>query len=538
MSDKYVGWYGAIDKRTIDTNTQWPMVYTDLWPLTASSLDNKLGFMPRTVNQGLEFSTMTTMPNPPTPAKLMVDSPPGAGNSKLREYNPQISNDTSNYITYLGNDTQTLSYITDSRLLQERPSPSKPSPFGINIFTDFHDRVSSFGASFCQNQDDNTVSTLFFTDADAAGQRCKWRTKEEAFACCTFPQPLPSDFNSKCGPAFIPGETGRSLCVPLMLDICEQNWETEACQQYLSSVENNPDVKQIVQTTIKNYINQQAQRTGCGGNDYTTPSINSCVIKSGKDRGKYRDDSQDQFLTETLVSLCNATSKAGVCDAILDQYCAQFTRDDVYKDATLLNLCGCHLRTCAMENGICKPNVEDTGLVLSQKPIDKEQYVYPGLTKTCDPLCASPNVISTSEQPACNQTVCIMDSVGINLINSQCEDAKISIVCGADYSNQNGTGSCYIDSSHINIINSECGKAYISQNCGNCFVYEKGSGKPAQKVDCGNINQPGKPGGNGGDKSDKQTIKDMIKAHPYLFGIFGTLFLLIMIFGILFLVSK
>jgi hypothetical protein len=360
---------------------------------------------------------------------------------------------------------------------------------------------------------------------------CMWRVEEEIFACCTASvgdskTPLVQEM---CG-NWLPDNTQGSNCVGYMVDLCKDHWDPlidATCINYLNGFTANSDVPLVVQTTVKNYINSRAEQSKCGTNDYTSPLIdpNAC-----------RDDSKDSFISKTLITLCK-TIAPGVsnCDELLDQYCESFTRDDLSKDPTLQTICGCHLATSTPAS--------NAGLKLSRKP-QGNQYDYPGMTQTCDPICAYSGTIQTNA-PQCAQTVCIMDKISINEINSNCGDITINQVCGQAPSG-GGVGNCYISNVDVDLINSDCGGVFLHQNCGACFTFDPSTEwngsvpASAKKVDCANPNPPPPPGGNGGNGGNgsgnggggktSSSFLEWIKSHLLFVGGGGFVLILFILF--------
>lgn len=396
---------------------------------------------------------------------------------------------------------------------------------------------------------------------------CKWRTDQEVFSCCTAkkdqwsakdPNTGKTQIESNCAPSFMPDGTGATLCSDFMLNVCENDWlPGTPCYQYLQDFTNNSDVATVVQTLVRNYINGQAERTGCGTNQYTTP--NSKWKCKNPETEEYRDDSKDKFISHTLKYLCTADGNAaqpGFCDLILNQYCAQFTREDLLNDKVLQNICGCHL------TGGSGGRESSGGLKnLGSKPLTTNQYPYPGITTACDPICNYSDTIPYSTQK-CDSTVCILDDVNINIINSKVKGGiNINQVCkGA----AQGKSSCYISGVDIDAINSSIGGTTLKNDCDACFAFCPDDGWTSQgpagavKVDCsdpaGSFNcnmckggkcKPGKgPGtgigngnggngtgnGNGGNGTDEgyfSSIKQWTEDHPYWSLIGGIAFVII-----------
>lgn len=355
-----------------------------------------------------------------------------------------------------------------------------------------YDKVACYSPGASDPYDGNVT---FQDSSNRNLQACKWRTDLEVFGCCssTPAQASDPDIIQRCAAnvsdggsgGFMPNGKGH-LCVDFMLGICENNWDQDYCAAYLQSFENgvgNSDVLTVFQDATANYINNMAAKTGCGYNDYTSVALgNSCKMPSGK----MRDDSKDTFINGTLVNFCK--TNPGKFDNLLNQYCGQFTRSDLDGDDTFLqSLCGCHLS----DGSDIAPG--STPLHLHNPRQEHNQYAYPGVTTACDPLCAYAGTIQSSATP-CSQTVCIMDNIGVNMINSHCNQGiNITQVCGASFKGGPTTGDCYMSNVDIDLINSSCGYERIAQYCNTCFTYDPENPAAATQVTC-----PTAPGGGGG----------------------------------------
>lgn len=389
-------------------------------------------------------------------------------------------------------------------------------------------------------------STIWPAAASTPG--CNWIDFNTVHSCCAeigyaeqHPAICSTDPNGY-------SQNGSLPCQQIMLKMCRDNWDQEICKAYLQSFENGngiKDVSTVFQTAIINYINGMGARAGCGGNDYTSPTTpNACTPTSGPNAGKPRDDSKDDFINGTMLNFCSLNASSGVCDNIMREYCSQFTRKDLNNDKGLQTLCGCHISdgTALAPGTGC---INSVCLNLANKKRQKNQYIYPGMSQSCDPLCTYAGTLQSSAVP-CDNTICIMDNVGIDYINSNCGDANISQVCGENYKGTSNTGYCYMSDVEIGLINSTCGGATISQNCKACFSFTPENPSSAKPVDCANpsgkkVSSPGNGGGTsrGGssDPYERQSIFDWAKARPFMmFGFAGLL--LFMLFLILFFSMK
>lgn len=594
ISQRYGGFFGAITMRSnykgVSHNTIYPLNATDSngiipklrWAWWDSSKGNqpeeiRVTDQPINKKQGATEDTESQLyfTSEPLPPNSGQDSP-----VMLTEYGKHLGNSYRNYLAMQGDDK---TYLTDNNHYVS-PISNTWIPYSnlIKGENDFNLRFQGgiYDGGPCRGDDctgnmqpyDNILcnkgdTSLYFDSAtdptSYSSSACKWRTDQEAFACCTADpksyqgnqpfEPGKTFLESYCADAFMPDNLG-SQCSNFMLNICEKNWDSEACTKYLQSFANNSNVKQVAQTTIINYINNMSNKTSCGTNQYTTPnSPNRCKPPGSSE---YRDDSKDDFLVNTLPFLCNAgndgaTVGTGICDGILNQYCAQFTREDLLNldnNGTLQMLCGCHLSSSS------SGTVNNVGLNLGNPVVQPNQYPYPGITSACDPICSYSKTIPAAG-PSCASTVCILDNISINEINSTV-NGGITINQACKNTGGSGRATCYISGLDINSINSQTGGVQIKNGCDACYAFcpdedwDQNAPASAVKVDCNNISNfncgscksgkcdappaTGNGGGtgNGSSSTGGGTFINRIQNHPYasMFVGVGVFVLFIIIF--------
>lgn len=166
--------------------------------------------------------------------------------------------------------------------------------------------------------------------------------------------------------------------------------------------------------------------------------------------------------------LCNLVD--GVCDSYLNKWCKNITREQISKwfelskktgiqlYADMAQMCGCHLPS--------------------------SEYIY---TPTqCDPVCLLPNTIK-NQGKTCDQNVCIMDNININIGLNIGEKITFTTMCGNCL-----PGQCKCIFSNINVkqsgIDSFLGIDFVT-NCGNnCFIQDKVGGK-LRPIDCSKVKE-------------------------------------------------
>lgn len=560
---RYLPFFGRYDGSLVEQrdNQKFPL----LWPLTTGDINDRLAFDPSFQEYDFTYKKLIVTSDPPSQERIWfagsVGTNPNDPKSQVRAYDPSKSSDTNNflggwYYGVAGGNPYSPYYggscprgKCDSLVKDSYSNPFslttsdggkynsgndtwKTAPSIVHCYTGQRNVQDAF------NQQVVGPGWKPYPYYDGNSPMCVWRTDQEAYGCCTSSAAnnnFSPEFKSMCAPAFMPSATTTtSICQPLMLSICETNWDADACNTYLDSWQRNSDVSTVVQTTVANYINGMADRYQCkyedgsvGTNDYTSPLIGKrCFLSSGPNKNALRDDSQDSFLTETLFKLCtmnddkttSATSRGGICDNILQQYCAQFTREELLLDGTLRGICGCHLPVPGqtVNSGCDSAGAPATCLKYESpsfptgisKTVRDNQYPFPDTPVQCDPICNVPGVIP-SGAPVCNQTVCIMNKIDIQAIASSCHDGiTINQVCGTQDGSSGGykgaKGNCYMNDIDINVINSKCGGVFLNQNCNACFTFPENEPWNVKQVPCCDpANNSGghcpSDGGNGGE---------------------------------------
>lgn len=383
----------------------------------------------------------------------------------------------------------------------------------------------------------------------------EWQFIDEAaaVACCSLPSEEVGDY-PQCKYDFDPTKDSNK-CIVLMQDFCKDNWGStnnigqgtvgdvngNKCNQFLLDSEAN--VKTI-QETIQNYITHPTRvpqdyvsrdlyKVGHGPSVkyYDNPYCKtvSGIAKRSSEDGEAvtinipdlseedfepveslcdRNDSTDPFFKNVMPYLCsfgannvvhedaNPEDMVGVCDAQLNYFCAQFTREELSADTTLLNLCGCHLIGTNQNKNPANPSIGGKKMELRGTAQTVSPYYVLPDGDNCDVLCTNSNIQNKAGK--CDTPTCIIDSVAINVFESGVGD-NISVVQDCD------GGGCYIGTAEINVINSNVGGSeYIEQKCGTCWRYEGDDISGAEKVDC-NTFEPS-------DLTKKEEeIKDKIK---------------------------
>ena len=160
---------------------------------------------------------------------------------------------------------------------------------------------------------------------------------------------------------------------------------------------------------------------------------------------------------DRILELANKFPNAAA-PFLQEQLCTVYSRTDASKAFNIASFCGCYLPA-------------------NQYQTTQNQV---GLSKQCDPLCtfatAVPLVNGQGVVQKCQQTVCIINDVSVNLVNSRGGDISFNQLCG----NCNDAGcSCSIVDVNINAQNSTIGDINLKQNCTstNCFKTNPDNGQ-------------------------------------------------------------
>ena len=177
----------------------------------------------------------------------------------------------------------------------------------------------------------------------------------------------------------------------------------------------------------------------------------------------------------------------GACDQVLGRICAPYDRTDLLADPELQELCGCHM-------GPSAPG--------------RPTYPYPQAKFSCDPICLNAGTIPNGAAPTCTQSVCVMDNIAVNIINSSTGNVSFDQVCSGCGGSGDENCVCYISDVAVNVINSHTGSLNLSQNCGSCYTFPKGDPTNVTKVDCGTFfpTPSGGGGGGGGGSNDEKLV--------------------------------
>lgn len=256
-------------------------------------------------------------------------------------------------------------------------------------------------------------------------------SNESKLKCCVDGYPDPWPHNCAIGWC-----SKGSACGPFMANYCKTNGYDNNCKKYLQTTESAENKKKVIQTMMEaNYTPQKSVIA----NPFNENAIEICS-------GAY-DATPD-------------ASIAGTCDPYLLNACQAVTSlDQLKNDANLMKLCGCFLD-------------QSTGSNIYSK------YYNAAIPYNCTPPCIYPDGVRPGGGPLggflkCEESLCVMDDVTIDIINSKYKgNFNFKQVCP----NQGGAGNteCWISKQDYEIINSKAKDQDININqvCSPCKIYD------------------------------------------------------------------
>lgn len=211
---------------------------------------------------------------------------------------------------------------------------------------------------------------------------------------------------------------------------------------------------------------------------FWSQSLITSVMKHYQDNGYIigappNSPSYNQFEDFLYNKVCCAYP--GVCPSSLRNICLIHTAQRISSQPNLMNWCGCSL-----------PSAE----------YDTYNNLY-NIPRECSPSCNRPSIIpqtTVNNVPiTCKQTVCIIDDITVNIVNSQISGgidfAQICGNCG------DGGCTCIIDNNTVDVNNSTINGQFIpiGEGCGttNCIsANDTSMGPDKVATTCSNQTNP------------------------------------------------
>lgn len=190
------------------------------------------------------------------------------------------------------------------------------------------------------------------------------------------------------------------------------------------------------------------------------------VSQGGRPDAQEGDLGSNPAFNKTLYEICKTTP--ALCDQSLRSYCSYATTRTLVNHIQTLNWCGCY-----MDDG----------------QYDKYTNLYQ-INKECTPTCNQSTVISLPSdsgagKKVCQQSLCIIDDISIELVNSRVGDSGTGInfsqmcsscgggttIIGNETDITSSTCSCIISNNTFKSINSSISSINIQQSCGEATCY-------------------------------------------------------------------
>lgn len=260
-------------------------------------------------------------------------------------------------------------------------------------------------------------------------------------------------------------------CSTLKTNYTQRAWESGQpsgtdpkgyCSNYVNAM-NSVGTKGAAQTVLAAAVDYMA----------TTPGFN--------DFGQSNPDN-----AKTVSNLLQFCSNSGTCDAQLKNMCGNYSRQDIFNAyKTYLELTNANPND---PNAIAYKNIfQACGCHLPAS-----QYTEWGnlgvdeVNTACDPMCMLPNVIpqfTNGVKAQCSQSLCVLDNITIDIINSQTGNINFNTLCGGTGCSN---GNCRCIFSNINVIQtgSSVGGINFSQNCGSCSTPDTNNPGNFLQIDC------------------------------------------------------
>lgn len=159
--------------------------------------------------------------------------------------------------------------------------------------------------------------------------------------------------------------------------------------------------------------------------------------------------------------LMSVSAPGIITDALKFTVCAGYTAETISYNTTLTQLCGCYL---------------------SEDQYSRYTDVY-GVNKECTPTCTIPGGVRLVNEDGyttrtCDQDVCVIDNININLGNNN-SDTDFSQICGG--CGPDASCRCFISGLTIDAANGLIGNIDISQGCGSETICTDSFDRP---IDC------------------------------------------------------
>lgn len=241
-----------------------------------------------------------------------------------------------------------------------------------------------------------------------------------------------------------------------------RSYTGKLCQQNYLKICSDTNLNNLKELWSPGGVCQRAlEANSLAGNNAYVADLGSALLGSYFQNFPVSESPSD--LQNLIYDICIDNPLA--CSRYLENItCPRYTREDLVNLPEARKFCGCNL---------------------SDDQYITDQSVLGGAGRECDSICISTQnvrpVNSAGDALYCQKTICIIDNISIDLLNSTLGGINFSQLCG-----DCGSGGCLciIKDVDINAEESEIGGINLSQECGNQQCYQTSSNGEVVEVDC------------------------------------------------------
>lgn len=230
---------------------------------------------------------------------------------------------------------------------------------------------------------------------------------------------------------------------------CDPNIIQTALRDTTQSSFPNPAAYDLAKTTFVNAVNQY-------------------LLFGGRLDAPPGDPNSSQEFNETVFEVCNRYPS--MCTNFLTEYCQNYTPTDLTRNPSTVTFCGCYLNQ-SIYNDIAGKF---------------------GINRECSAYCNLEGVIPLSDgtqegTKRCNQSVCMINDVTLNLVQSRIDGAiNIGNFCGScstvtSGANSNTSCSCVLENVTVDVVNSSINTINLNQACSSSICY---AANGITQIDC------------------------------------------------------
>lgn len=189
-------------------------------------------------------------------------------------------------------------------------------------------------------------------------------------------------------------------------------------------------------------------------------AVTSYISSGGRLDSLPTDPNSSVEFNELVFGVCS--KYPSMCTDFLNDYCQNFTPNDLTRSPSTTSYCGCYLNP-SVYNDIAGKF---------------------GINRECSAYCNLEGVIPISDgtlegSKKCNQSVCMINDITLNLVQSRIEGAiNIGNFCNncstlTSGANSSTSCNCVLEGVTIDIVNSSINTINLNQSCASSVCYAK-----------------------------------------------------------------